>query len=128
MFVSFTDWEFDGTVDHAIQAARGFWPLVKEHGATEGVLRSLWKASEGQSKLVFDLSPNAIRLAFEHIRQGCGLTGVRFHDLRHEAISRLFEKGLTMPEVASISGHRSLNQLMRYSHADTLALVDKLRS
>jgi hypothetical protein len=40
----------------------------------------------------------------------------------------LFEKGLTMPEVASISGHRSLSQLMRYSHADTLALVDKLRS
>ena len=94
---------------------------------SEGVLKGLWKASEGQNGLVFNLSPNAVRLAFERIRQGCGLTGVRFHDLRHEAISRLFERGLTMPEVASISGHRSLSQLIRYSHADTKALSDKIR-
>ena len=35
MFVSFTDWIFDGNVDHAIKAAKGFWPSVKEHGATD---------------------------------------------------------------------------------------------
>ena len=34
MFVSFTDWEFDGNVDNAIEAAKGFWPSMKEHGAT----------------------------------------------------------------------------------------------
>ena len=34
MFVSFTDWEFDGNVDNAIEAAKGFWPAMKEHGAT----------------------------------------------------------------------------------------------
>jgi integrase len=94
---------------------------------SEGVLRGLWEASEGQGGLVFDLSPNAVRLAFGRIRQRSGLLGVRFHDLRHEAISRLFERGLTMPEVASISGHRSLSQLMRYSHADTKSLVNKMR-
>ena len=55
------------------------------------------------------------------------MTGVRFHDLRREAISRCFERGLTMPEVASISGHRSLSQLMRYSHADTKVLVGKIK-
>ena len=32
MFVSFTDWEFDGNVDNAIEAAKGFWPSMKEHG------------------------------------------------------------------------------------------------
>ena len=37
-----------------------------------------------------------------------------FHDLRHEAISRMFEKGLNVPEVASISGHKTANQLFRY--------------
>ncbi len=94
---------------------------------SEGVLRGLWQASEGQYGLVFNLSPNAVRLAFERIRQGCGLTSVRFHDLRHEAISIWFERGLTMPEVAAISGHRSLSQLMRYSHADTKALANKIR-
>ena len=76
---------------------------------------------------MFDLSPNAVRLAFGRIRQGCGLTGVRFYDLRHEAISRWFERGLMMPEVAAISGHRSLSQLMRYSHADTKAFANKIR-
>ena len=34
MFVSFTDWEFDGNVDNAMEAAKGFWPSMKEHGAT----------------------------------------------------------------------------------------------
>ena len=36
------------------------------------------------------------------------------HDLRHEAISRMFEKGLNVPEVASISGHKTVSQLFRY--------------
>ena len=35
MFVSFTDWEFDGNVDHAIRFAKGFWPSVKEQGAID---------------------------------------------------------------------------------------------
>ncbi|TPK71892.1 site-specific integrase [Mesorhizobium sp. B2-4-17] len=51
---------------------------------------------------------------------------LHFHDLRHEAISRLFELGLTVPEVASISGHRTLAQLMRYSHASHEAVRAKL--
>ena len=37
-----------------------------------------------------------------------------FHDLRHEAISRIFEKGLNVPEVASITGHKTASQLFRY--------------
>ena len=37
-----------------------------------------------------------------------------FHDLRHEAISRMFEKGLNVPQVVSISGHKTASQLFRY--------------
>ena len=37
-----------------------------------------------------------------------------FHDLRHEAISRIFEKVLNEPEVASISGHKTASELFRY--------------
>ena len=33
MFVSFTDWEFDGKVDNAVEAAKGFWPEMKKYGA-----------------------------------------------------------------------------------------------
>ncbi|MDC3110633.1 hypothetical protein OA413_00280 [Pelagibacteraceae bacterium] len=34
MFVSFTDWEFDGNVENAVENMRGFWPEMKKHGAT----------------------------------------------------------------------------------------------
>jgi integrase len=44
------------------------------------------------------------------------LSDLRFHDLRHEAISRLFEAGKGIMEVASISGHKDLRMLKRYTH------------
>ena len=50
-----------------------------------------------------------------------------FHDLRHEAVSRLFELGtLDMMEVAAISGHKSLSMLKRYTHLKAGKLVKKL--
>ena len=52
-----------------------------------------------------------IRLCQKH-----GFADLRFHDLRHEATSRLFEKGLSLMEVASITGHKSLQMLNRYTH------------
>jgi len=44
------------------------------------------------------------------------ITDLRFHDLRHEAVSRMFEKGLNPMQVASISGHKTLQMLKRYTH------------
>ena len=40
-------------------------------------------------------------------------SSLTLHDLRHESISRMFEKGLNIPEVASISGHKTATQLFR---------------
>jgi len=51
---------------------------------------------------------------------------LRFHDLRHEATSRLFEKGLDLMEVASITGHRDLRMLRRYTHHKAAKLVEKI--
>ncbi len=52
------------------------------------------------------------------------LPGLRFHDLRHEAISRLFERGWSIAEVAAVSGHKTWTQLRRYTQlrAENLAL------
>jgi integrase len=52
------------------------------------------------------------------------LLDIRFHDLRHEAASRLFERGLNMMEVASVTGHKTLAMLKRYTHlrAEDIAL------
>ena len=33
MFVSFTDWEFDGNVSSAVESAKGFWPEMQKYGA-----------------------------------------------------------------------------------------------
>ena len=51
---------------------------------------------------------------------------LRFHDLRHEAVSRLFEIGLNPMEVASISGHKTLQMLKRYTHLRAEDLVKRL--
>ena len=51
---------------------------------------------------------------------------LRFHDLRHEAISRFFEMGLSVPEVAVISGHKDARMLFRYTHLRAEDLVNKI--
>jgi integrase len=72
---------------------------------------------------VFVVSANAVRLAWERLKRRAGVSGLRFHDLRHEAVSRFFEKGLNMPEVAAISGHRDPRMLMRYTHPTAAAIA-----
>ncbi len=76
---------------------------------------------------VFTGKPGSIRAAFGAAlkRSGVGLD-LRFHDLRHEAVTRLFEKGLNPIEVGMISGHRSLSMLQRYTHLRLSQLIDKL--
>ena len=54
------------------------------------------------------------------------LGDLRFHDLRHEAISRFFEMGLSMPEVALISGHKDPRMLFRYTHMKAENVLAKL--
>jgi len=53
-------------------------------------------------------------------------TDLRFHDLRHEALSRLSDKGLNVIEIAHISGHRTLAMLRRYTHPCHETLLGKL--
>jgi integrase len=55
-----------------------------------------------------------------------GIEDLRFHDLRHEATTRLFEKGLNIMEVASITGHKDLRMLRRYTHLKAEDLAQKL--
>lgn len=55
-----------------------------------------------------------------------GIDNFRLHDLRHEGVSKLFEKGLNMIEVSSISGHKDLSMLKRYTHINPITLVSKI--
>ena len=74
----------------------------------------------------FPINANAFRLAWDRLRTRAGLVDFRFHDLRHEALSRFFEIGLSIPEVALISGHKDVKMLMRYTHLRAEGLVRKL--
>jgi len=65
---------------------------------------------------IFPYSTDAISAAFTRACQFLEIKDLRFHDLRHEGISRLFEMGRTIPQVAAVSGHRSWISLKRYTH------------
>ena len=97
-------------------------------------------ASSGR---VFDISSHAVTVSFrravrraraayiaEQAARGTSDAGLfcnlRFHDLRHEAVSRLFEKGLNTIEVGTISGHKTIQTLNRYTHLRAADLVEKL--
>ncbi|MDA8118507.1 MAG: site-specific integrase, partial [Gammaproteobacteria bacterium] len=54
------------------------------------------------------------------------LRDIHFHDLRHEATSRLLELGLSLPEVQSITGHTMASMVQRYAHLRADTLADKL--
>lgn len=66
-------------------------------------------------------SRNAFRLCWERTRTRAELDDLHFHDLRHEAISRFFERAMTMPEIAAISGHADFRMLARYAHTSQTA-------
>lgn len=64
--------------------------------------------------------------AWTDAKKNAGLVDFRFHDLRHEAVSRLVEAGLSDQEVSAISGHKSMQMLKRYTHLRAEDLVVKL--
>jgi integrase len=63
---------------------------------------------------------------FSSVCKSANIEGLRFHDLRHEATSRFFERGLDMMEVATITGHKTLHMLKRYTHLRAEDLAKKL--
>ena len=93
------------------------------NGAMEILLR---QDPRIDSKLVFNVTSDALKMCWRRIMIKTQLDDLHFHDLRHEAISRLFEMGLSMPEVALISGHRDPRMLMRYTHLVPYQLAQKL--
>lgn len=75
---------------------------------------------------VFTMRPDSITKAFDRLCNRLQIEDLRFHDLRHEATSRLFERGLSIMEVSSITGHKDLVMLKRYTHLKAEDLAMKL--
>ena len=74
------------------------------------------KAMPRTDARIFPFNGDAITAAFTRACKMTGIENLHFHDLRHEGISRLFEMGWNIPQVATVSGHRSWQSLKRYTH------------
>ncbi len=75
---------------------------------------------------VFPVTHEVVSQAFNRARQRAGVKDVRFHDLRHMAITRLAEKLPNLIELSAVSGHKSLAMLKRYYHPNPEQLAKKL--
>ncbi|AWP22757.1 site-specific integrase [Acidiferrobacter sp. SPIII_3] len=75
---------------------------------------------------VWSMRPDSISQAFERVCKAAGITGLTFHDLRHEAASRLSEKGFGAMEVAAITGHKTMQMVKRYTHFRAEDFVGRL--
>jgi integrase len=71
---------------------------------------------------IFPYLPASVSQAFRHAAAQAGVKSVVFHDLRHEAITRLFEGGYSIPEVALVSGHKTWKNLEIYTQLKAKAL------
>lgn len=65
---------------------------------------------------IFPYSTDATSANFTRACKLLAIEDLHFHDLRHEGVSRLFEMGMDIPHVATVSGHRSWSSLKRYAH------------
>ncbi len=98
--------------------------------ALRGQLRASQRTSGGVIPLIestiFDYRPRGLSGEFLKLCRKTNIDDLHFHDLRHEATSRFFEKGLNPVEVATITGHKDTRMLMRYTHLRAEDLVKRL--
>lgn len=74
---------------------------------------------------IFPHDPTNISFKFHRAVVDAGLDDLVFHDLRHEGISRMFELGFQIQEVALVSGHTNWKTLARYLHLKPQSLVQR---
>lgn len=90
---------------------------------------------------IFKISSNALKKAFEYARARAARRArsmgredlvsvgtLRWHDFRHEAISRCFDDGWTSEQVMDFSGHVDIKSLLRYRHPKVDQSVARLRA
>ncbi|MET4676202.1 MULTISPECIES: site-specific integrase [unclassified Luteibacter] len=81
------------------------------------MLQGGWAIVERQPRgeLVSPYDSRSIGAAFRRACKVLGIQDLHFHDLRHEATSRLFERGYQIHEVAQFTLHQSWQTLRRYA-------------
>ena len=107
----------------------GITPITKE--IQEIIDQALSLQGSGSLETMIDVPIFGLKLAafesqWRRLIAATGIKNLTFHDLRHEATSRLFERGLTTAEVMSITGHSTQEMVDRYSHYSAALVLAKL--
>lgn len=116
--------DFSRRVAHLVDTKNGESRDVPLSMSARRVLTQLGVKSSGP---VFSYTSGGIKSTWRYMMQFLNIEDLHFHDLRHEATSRLFELStLNTMEVAAITGHKSLSMLKRYTHLKVSHLAHKL--
>jgi integrase len=100
--------------------------LTSRAAATLDTLLAALPKDAAKDRRLFTLDANQVDYRWRSARKAAGVTGLHFHDLRHEGLSRMAEKGLTIGELAEQSGHRTAQVLLRYVNAKVSEVAKKL--
>lgn len=121
-------WENVNLTERTIYIPRTKTDTPRYIPITERAMKVIQMTPRNSDNLLFPLEPNSLSQAFRRACQRAGIEDLHLHDLRHESITRFFEMGLNIPEVASISGHRDYRMLERYTHISKKHLSERIDS
>lgn len=117
-----------------IQASKnGYGRTIPLSKAATDTLNLMLSQESQDSEFILNVNANAFQKAWQRCKKrvACDhpdILTLRFHDLRHEAITHFFEIGLSVPEVALISGHRDPRIPFKYTHLRAEDIVEKISS
>jgi integrase len=74
------------------------------------------KRQRRRSERIFPFLDKTVSSYFTRAVERLGIVDLHLHDVRHEAITRLFAAGYRIEQVALVSGHRDWAMLRRYTH------------
>ena len=76
----------------------------------------------------FGVQADTLSSLFKTVVEAEGFEDLRFHDLRHDGITRYADMGLSIFDLKKISGHKSTKMLERYVNKDEENVLDKIRA
>jgi len=117
--VTWDDWDSEKQTLYLRDTKNGTNRLIPISDAANVVMQTITK----RHQRILPTNYEAIKSAWRRLCLRAGIEQLRFHDLRHEAISRWFENDMTLAEVAILSGHRTKSSLLGYVHAKNVHLI-----
>jgi len=91
-------------------------PLIDLTGYDAWTILQEQKLACNNKEFIFPYNGRSVGTAFRRACKSLRIEDLHFHDLRHEATSRLFEAGLPIERVALVTGHKDWKMLRRYTH------------